>query len=332
MRKKIALILSLLLTVIMFSSCGTTQTEFLAQIKGLNDWEAKSINLNGTLEVAISGIVSSSQVVADVGANVSMDMSMTGYVNNKDNQIYLELIMSDKAKTVTIPTMKMFIDKTDIYINKEYIIASYSQYGSQVPEELQSLDAEYICIPQIMDSGIIENQSYAKLAYIVYEEVVTKLGIDLPMTKQDNVYTMIMDENIISDQILKVSDNAITNLESLNDMISLELTQEDIAYIRQMYNKEELTKSLEEFKSMAKGSELKLVFDFKDDKTVNQDITFNIPVIVPIDETQSMTMTFKANITSQTIKDEVKSLELPKNSVKLTAEQIGELNYTTDSI
>lgn len=323
MKKKLSIVMMLLL-VLTFVSCTPTQTEFYSKVKELNNWEFSDLTMNGAVEVILEDEAGTE--------SVPIDFTATGYTNNKAIQGYMDLAMTSNLEQVVLPQMKMFIDKSDVYLNKDYFTQTYELSGIEVPQKLQALDAEYICISQDSNSALNELVANPDLIYSIYEQIINELGIDIPVTKAGNAYTITLDENTLFDQTVKAVDTAITNLDSLNESLALGLTQERINSIKANYDKEMFEMETELIKAMIKGSQFKVTYNFKDENTVLLNMDINIPIMIPETETSPASkMTLKANVNAETKKGEPREVTLPEKSVKMTQQEYYNLLLPTQT-
>lgn len=323
MKKKLSIVMMLLL-VLTLVSCTPTQTEFYSKVKELNNWEFSDLTMNGAVEVILEDEAGTE--------SVPIDFTATGYTNNKAIQGYMDLAMTSNLEQVVLPQMKMFIDKSDVYLNKDYFTQTYELSGIEVPQKLQALDAEYICISQDSNSALNELVANPDLIYSIYEQIINELGIDIPVTKAGNAYTITLDENKLFDQTVKAVDTAITNLDSLNESLALGLTQEQINSIKANYDKETFEMETGLIKAMIKGSQFKVTYDFKDENTVLLNMDMNIPIMIPETETSPASkMTLKANVNAETKKGESKEVTLPEKSVKMTQQEYYNLLLPTQT-
>lgn len=323
MKKKLSIVMMLLL-VLTFVSCTPTQTEFYSKVKELNNWEFSDLTMNGAVEVILEDEAGTE--------SVPIDFTATGYTNNKAIQGYMDLAMTSNLEQVVLPQMKMFINKSDVYLNKDYFTQTYELSGIEVPQKLQALNAEYICISQDSNSALNELVANPDLIYSIYEQIINELGIDIPVTKAGNAYTITLDENTLFDQTVKAVDTAITNLDSLNESLALGLTQERINSIKSNYDKEMFEMETGLIKAMIKGSQFKVTYDFKDENTVLLNMDINIPIMIPETETSPASkMTLKASVNAETKKGEPREVTLPEKSVKMTQQEYYNLLLPTQT-
>lgn len=313
MKKRLALIMTVILSILTLSACSETQDELYSKLKQSNAWEASEVSLKGNITVSAPGEES-----------VDMGITATGYSNIKDKQSFFEYTVSDSSNTVDIPNIKMFMNDTDSYINKEYFTSMISS------SKLEALDAEYICMTQ--DNALLKEliaKSYdAEFMYSLYEKMIGKLGVDIPVVKNGNAYTISMNGEQFIDEILKAYDKFVTEIDSFNTEFNLEFTQDEINNIKSSYNKENLEIYIATFKAMIKDSTIDLTYDFKDDSTVDMGMNFDMPILIPLNEVENMSIIIKMNLSGQMNKAEVKAVEMPSNSVKFTQQELMDLMMT----
>lgn len=331
MKKKLAVIMSILLLIVSFSGCSSTQSEFYSKLKQTNKWKATDMNMKGDMTISMA---SGEDVIS-----IPMSFTATAYVNNQDMQGYIEMALTatDGDETLNIPEIKMFIDKTDAYINKGYFTSIYTQSNEPVPAKLQALDTDYIGISISDAYGLDDNEAMNQIfansmdpefvdsIYSLYEEIANELSIDIPVTKDGTSYNIVLNENDIANQIIPIYDKFVNNIDSINEKYSLELTPEQITEIKSTYDKDTFSTSVNMFKAMFTGSEFKLNYDFKDENTAIMNMMLNVPITVPVSQTESRKMVIKANISADTKQSDVKAVELPTKVVKLTQQQLSEL-------
>ncbi len=301
------------------SACSETQNEFYSELKKSNSWQASQISLKGNISVSAP-------------AEQSIDMAITanGYSNVQNKQGFFEYSFVDSLNDVNIPSIKMFIDNTDYYINKDYIASLYVS-SPEAYERINSLESDYICIPQ--NNPLLENiidKSYdTDFIYSFYEQIANKLGIDIPVIKNGTAYTISVTGEQCIDEFLKVYDNFVNNLETFNNDFGLDLTQDEINSIKSSYNKDNLDVYAATIKAMIKNSSMNITYDFKNDDNLEMNLSLDMPILVPINEVENMSIIIKMNLYGQINKAEQKTVEMPLSSTKLTQQQLVDLitNY-----
>ncbi len=308
MKKKIAILLSMVLMLVIVSSCSSTSLELWTKTKEVQNWTANEIDMKGTVGVKFVDPYTSEE------ESIKFDMSLTGYINNKTLQGYLEMSFIEESGLIDIPEIKMFVDKTDIYFNKESFkqLFGYSYYMNNV----EDIDAEYILISQDTD---ITNNLIEKDYTLVYEELANLIGLDLDVIKNENSYSITLDENSLIDKSLNIIDNAILNIDKIYELFEEEdLYKENIADIKSEYaaNKESLIMYAEMAKVMIKGTEINLGFEFSDN-SYKQTINGNIPISIPLGPSGVYKLSINFDFSCETKQVEEKVIEFPQNAVSL---------------
>lgn len=324
--KKIALIVSMLLLIVSFSGCDATQSELYSKIKQTNAWKSTEMNMSGSVSVAMSD----ESFTLDMGP---IGFKANGYMNTNSTQGYMEITFENKADSVNIPAMKMFIDKSDIYMNKDYFTQIFELNGKAVPQALQNLDADYICLGNSLENveDLMADPEYINIIYSLYEELATDLGLDIPVTKEGTAYTISLDENKSSDLIVKVVENFVANIDSLNTKYNLGLTQEDINGVKSGFNKEEVSEAFNELKTIIAGSNIKVTYDFKDDNNLNSSINIKMPINIP-ETADSPAYKLEINMTANADSKQIeeRKIELPSKVARLTYDEL--LTLTTPDV
>lgn len=318
MKKQLSIIMSAILFILTLSACSKTQNEFYSELKKSNSWDASQVSLKGNLSI-----------LASAEESMELAINVNGYSNTANKQSFFEYSFADSSNDINMNNIKMFIDDTDYYINKDYFANLYIN-SPKAYEKINTLDSDYICV--IQNNPFLKefvNKSYdVEFIYSFYEQIATKLGIDIPIIKNGNAYSISTNGEQLVDEFLRVYENFINNLDTFNNDLELNFTQDEINSIKSGYNKDNLEIYAATLKAMIKNSKIDITYDFKDDSTVGMNMNLNMPILIPLNEVENMSIIIKMNLYGQINKAEVKTIEMPSSSIKLTQQQL--INLLTD--
>jgi len=313
MKKTLAFIMTAALTVGTMAGCSQATLNYSKELSNTTKWEATTSNIEGTVNVDVSGVKEEISIVA------------TGYTAN--NQSYVDMKFSDPSGKLNIPELKAYSDGTTSYINKSFYEGIYTLTGETAPAGLTSIQQEYIAIDE-GTSGIDVNQIKAltskpdamiQLGKLVFGE---NNDLDLPFVQNGREYTLKLDSNQTVDLAAKAIKAASNNLDNLNTTFKLGLKAENIAEIKKAVNDESFDKGLNEAKTALAGTTItsKEVFT---DTTYNADFNMNLQV----KDLGKISLVMKSTST----KSEVKAITLPTSKIKLTTEEFNKLLAPTNT-
>ncbi len=325
MKKQLSIIMCGVMLGLTLTSCSETQNEFYSKLKQVNSWEAKQINLKSSISV----------ISSEDNENRSIDLTADGYLNNLDKQASLTFSITDPTDEVYLSDIKVLVDDTDCYLDKNYYASIYNNYP-EAKDYINSLESDYICVTpenSLLDSTA--NKFYDnEFVYTLYEQMASRLGMDFPVSKNENIYSVSIDGEQLVDESLKMYDNFVNDLDAINNDFKLGLTQDVINSVKSHYNKDNFEIFVSVIRAMIKNSSINIAYDFKDENTVDVNMDFNIPIIIPTDIAENITITIKANLDFQINEAEVQTIEMPTSSPRLTPQQLNailEPVYTIDN-
>lgn len=309
----------LLIAVFAFTGCNTVQTEYWTKMKEASNWGATDIEQVGNTIITV------------MGEEIKVDFKTTGYMNQKTLSGHLNMQMDMKmpeALAAELPqnpikvTMDMYIVDGKVYFHKSYFQQIFTLSGMELPENLKNMDAEYIGIKESNElvAGMMQLMSEdlePEKVYKLYEEVQAIIGVDIPVTKEGNTYTISLNKEQIVEITKKLVDSVVKNMDKLNEKLELELTKEDISQLQESYNaaKEESFLAVDEMLQTVDGK-IKSEVTFDKEQMTNK-FTFNVNV----PEFMSMEMVFN----QKAIKTTEKVVAVPGKTIELSEQELGEM-------
>lgn len=237
-------------------------------------------------------------------------INMNGKSNLKDLSSYLEIDVEDLKDLESIPTIKMYTDGADIYINREAIISLLSAMGI---EDSIEIEEEYVAIKSSQnDFDLNSNMLQDTIEFIDNMD----LGIDLDMVQDGNTYTLTLESDELIDLLDAYLEYSIVNIDQLPNAMPEEviITDTEKQEVLEGYNN-----FVKEYKDMAKlfitGS------NYYQESTFNED-EFKQKVKLYIETPMG-----QLHMNSESVSSKLESYdaELPTSVMKITDEELTEL-------
>jgi hypothetical protein len=298
MKKKIVAMLMASLMMLGATGCSTEGLNLYKEIEKTSTWDYEETKGDMTVSVQAED------------ETVNLKASFTGYSNAKEMQAYVDLNINEISvgvieAPIKISPVKLYVDKSTIYISKTYFTDLFAASGSPVPEGFKAIKAEYIGIDTAgeLQAGTIDKEK----AQLLFEKLFKDSKIKMPITQKDRSYTIELDSSQMVDLSVQFISEMMSKIDILNEYSDTGITQEEIDA-----QKEEtllaLNQGKEAIKPMVDGSDLKVTYTFKDDSyTQAMDMGLKItageaPVIVKVAVKSEGTKAVKKDITLPTSK------------------------------
>ncbi len=165
------------------------------------------------------------------------------------------------VETISID-MGACIEDQQMYLSKDYYKQILQQMGMTAMPAIDSVEADYIGIEGMTDlQGVIRGDltytgdeeavqinvlqewlnSYmneevdGEQLFAFYKTIAQTAGLDIPVVQEGNTYTVDLDEVQLVEVLLDTCDTSVANMEELNTLLELQLTEEMVAGIREAY-------------------------------------------------------------------------------------------------
>ncbi|MFW5649116.1 MAG: hypothetical protein ACOCG5_08515 [Candidatus Alkaliphilus sp. MAG34] len=296
----IALLIISMLAVVGFTSAGASYWE---DMKEIYEWKA----MEGVSEAEFSISVPSENLDYQFKVHINAKSSLDDFCS------YSEIKVEDLKGLVNIPVIKMYTKDSDIYINKEAVLALLSALNVDDVE----IKEDFVMLKN--DQVDIEMDFNALLNDVIGLVEKMDLGVDLDMKKDGNTYTLTVKSDELIDLLDAYIRFIIENIDQLPESLlqgqEIEITEEEKQEMLEGYDA-----FVGQFKDLAKGaiegSKFSMESTFEEDK-YSENTQFNIK-IMGMGEFNMKT----EGITSRL---ETFDLELPTSVMVITAEELGEL-------
>jgi len=296
----ITLLIICMLPIVGFASAGASYWQDMKQIYEWNAMESKS-------EAELNLLI----------PDMDIDYQFKVYVNSKssldDFGSYSEIKIEDVKGNLNIPVIKMYTDGSDIYINKEVVLALLSAIGMADDVEIKE---EYVMLKNDQVDVDIDFKNLLNDMLGFIDKI--DLGVDLNMEKEGNTYTLTVESDELVDLLDAYIRYVIENIDELPDSLlqgqEIVLTEAEKQEALKEYNA-----FVSQYKDIAKmfikGSKFYMQCTFEKDKyTEDSQLDIKTPL-------GSLNM----NTVSTTSKLEAAGFELPTSVMVITTTELGEL-------
>ncbi|MCK9267714.1 MAG: hypothetical protein M0P14_03250 [Alkaliphilus sp.] len=297
----VTLLVILMLTTVGFTSEGASYWEDMKEIYEWNAIEGKS---EAELDISIPSM--------DIDYHYKIDVNSQS--NFDDFSSYLKMEIKDVQGELNIPVIEMYTYGSDIYINKEAVLALLAATGAA--DDLV-IEEEYV----VLESGQKEVDIDFRNVLNEMIEFVDKidLGMDLGMEKEGDTYTLTLESDELLDLLDAYMRYIFENIDQLPDSLvqgqEIELTEEEKQQALKEYDA-----FVDQYKDMAKifikGSKFYMEGTFEEDKYIE-----NSQLEIKVMDMGELNM----NVASTSSKLEKVDFELPTSVMRITAEELAEL-------
>lgn len=285
--KKVSLIMLLVVSLLAMVGFTSVEASYWAQMKEMYEWNA----MEGTSEADIK--------LSIPNMNGEYKVYTTSQSNLKDFSSYSE-IKVEGVQGIKFPTIKMYTNGGDIYINKAAAAPFLSVLGVDLKEDYILLES---------GQGVDLNTNILNDSIKFIEEM--DLGIDLGMKQDGNTYSLTLDSGKLVDLLDAYMIYSLENADKLPNAQEVTISEAE---------KQEALKAYNEFvgayKDMAKlliaGSKYNQQVTFGADK-YNEDsqLVINTPV-----------GNISVNTVAATSKLDAPTFKLPTSVKRISAEEL----------
>lgn len=304
LKKTLSVVMAASLAMFSMVGCSQSTINYSKELSNTSKWEATTSNMQGIINVEA------------LGQSTKLNFIAEGYSVGSD-KAYVDMKINDPTGKITLPEINVYVDGGVSYINKSYYESIYTLSGQSVPIGLANLDAEYIALDLGIDMNAMKVLASQPDALIQLSKIIFgNSDIDLPYVQNGREYSLKLDANQIVDLVGKTAKTAVNNLDNINSNFKLGLTTDNIKEIKDSINDQSFESGLTQAKTLLAGSDIssKEVFtdnDYKGD--------LNISLLIKDFGKVSV------QVNSTSVKSEVKAINMPTKTVKLTGEQLTNL-------
>lgn len=297
----ITLLVILMLATVGFTSEGASYWEDMKEIYEWNAIEGKS---EAELDISIPGM--------DIDYHYKIDVNSQS--NFDDFSSYLKMEIKDVQGESDIPVIEMYTYGSDLYINKEAVLALLAATGAA--DELV-IEEEYVVLESGQEDVDIDFRNVLNEVIEFIDKM--DLGMDLGMEKEGDTYTLTLESDELLDLLDAYMRYIFENIDQLSNSLvqgqEIELTGEE-----KQQALEEYDAFVDQYKDMAKmfikGSKFYMEGTFEEDKYIE-----NSRLEIKVMDMGELNM----NVASTSSKLEKADFELPTSVMRITAEELVEL-------
>lgn len=255
--KKNLLILSLVammfISIIPVSAETTAGQDYWNEMKKIyEEWQGIESQMTMEMELAFPGLVEE-----------TVSIKATGISDMEEFDSYMQIHVETSDPEMVIPTIELYIQGADIYLNQEFVLflADMTGMGESVTIEEDFVMLQDNQTDFQLDSGF--------LVQILEFMEGMNLDFELDMTFEDETYHLSMDADDMIDLLSAYIVYALTNMEDMAMMMGmpsedLELSDEELAELMAMYEVY-VAPMLEEARTAIAGSTYEQSTVFEDD-------------------------------------------------------------------
>ena len=297
----ITLLVIMMLATVGFTSEGASYWEDMKEIYEWNAIEGKS---EAELDISIPGM--------DIDYHYKIDVNSQS--NFDDFSSYSKIEIKDVQGESDIPVIEMYTYGSDLYINKEAVLALLAATGAA--DELV-IEEEYVVLESGQEDVDIDFRNVLNEVIEFIDKM--DLGMDLGMEKEGGTYTLTLESDELLDLLDAYMRYIFENIDQLSNSLvqgqEIELTEEE-----KQQALEEYDAFVDQYKDMAKmfikGSKFYMEGTFEEDKYIE-----NSRLEIKVMDMGELNM----NVASTSSKLEKADFELPTSVMRITAEELVEL-------
>lgn len=346
MKRKFAVLMSILIMSSSITGCTTQQKAYFDETEKMARWESSETEIAGKMVMKVpvtqelkEGEYQTQELKFET---VNVDINAEGYTLNESDgsstKAYVKMDLVSDKKELNIKDIKIYVDNENVYISKNYLDAVMGASGQPLPDSIKNMPQEYIIMSTALDTSVMTEEEVAASAqYQAMSEYIESMtspekrgeilgkaskimdliDFSVPVNKTGRTYTIKLNSDQIIDMSVKSIDKTVLNIEEILKIMDLapefKVSKEEIAELRKQYNetgKEQIFQAMAVAKETIKGSEMTTKESFTD-STYKSDIGMKLIMRDMMDMNLTMTQTAK--------KVEKRELAMPdlKNAVSM---------------
>lgn len=275
MKHIVALVL-IVMMVPMVMGFMSVELAYLNDLKEVGNWDI----IEGEVDVAVKANTSD-------GVDSMYKAHVYAKLDKKELRAYAEIDVegADFQEVVAFPTVKLYVDKYNVYVNKDFVEFTLNESGY---DGKLAFEEDFLMVDVREFGDIWKEYDEYKNKEIMgdIKEFLGKIGtdIDLGMVKEGNTYKLDMDSDKIIDTLEVIVRAVIMNIDKLPESIAGELdfsiTEEERLALLEMYDMF-MQQYKDEAKQYIKGSKYSIRSKIEDTK---YDGIIEVVVKVPTEE------------------------------------------------
>ena len=187
--KKLFAMLCGLLMPLSLTACKSEQLSLAQQLKEKDNWKIYKTTENWNYQM--------------IGPNgeIHFERITNSDINHIQEEARIQTFLTDLTDASAIPNeIDLYVKNHRPYFNKNYLLNLYTLFDIEVPRRVETSNLQYIALekdPTVDFSTLIGHTSTTQDSLAVYAELLKNLNLDIPIIKQDNHYTIKLDNETI---------------------------------------------------------------------------------------------------------------------------------------
>ena len=225
MKKRITMLVLLVFTVALVG-CTPEQVAFWEKNNEVSQWEATELDTE--MSFTMTNEVETQTIM----------MHLDGFVNTQDMSGILKMSISDPTGVSILKDHEMILKDGKTYLHRDFIEQMEVIAGEPFLESVIDADTEYLLFEQpveqqAMIDAMIANPEIQEEILTFYEEMAKAMGLDIPVTKEENTYRITLNETQFLEIIRKCIIEGTNQLPVINELFGIGMTEEDILKIQE---------------------------------------------------------------------------------------------------
>lgn len=215
MYRKIAVLLSLVVTVLSFTGCTSTGRNYIEALEKTNEWDAYQIELSGKFEGVFQDEtyydeedLAEDEEITSEETRTAGQIKVEGYINEADEEGHL-IINILNEEWGEMPTLDLFFNKEMCYINKDYLLAANDT------SRFDKFKEKYIACPLTDEIEAIVSTREALEWNKKSTEILNAIEVDIPFKESEGTYTLALDHKALMDIIMAYGKGIYENREEI---------------------------------------------------------------------------------------------------------------------
>ncbi len=313
-KRKVIALLTLVIMLFSMVGCSKEGLALMEETNRVNAWETTSLTANMSFSAEAEQM------------KIDATLDMTGWINAQTLQGELEMNLKEikmngeALESIKISPIKVFVDKQVAYISKTYFTDLFTALNVPVPEKFNALQADYIGIQTAGTEDLL--QVDPKKANDLLMKLMEKAKLDIAIKQDKKNFTIEMNSDQLVDATVAILNAAMDDIDAINALAPTGITQEQVDKDKETVQAM-LMVGKNQIKPMISGSNLKVTYNFEDDKYTSG-VDMNLQVAMGEDKIAG-----KMKVEGTSTKIAKKEFVLPTSVVKLTMEEYMDLMGAT---
>lgn len=213
MHKKIAVLLSLVMTVLSVTGCTGSGRNYFEELEKVKEWEAYHIEIDGSFEAVFQeetyddDYALEDEIIPEE-VRMAAKVKVEGYINEADGEGHLFIDVSNE-EWGEMPTMDLFFNKEMVYVNRAYLLAENHV------SRFDKFKEKYIAYPLTSEMGAVASLPVASEWDEKSSQIFKNMKVDVPFEVNERAYTVALDHKELMDIVMAYGKGIYENREEL---------------------------------------------------------------------------------------------------------------------